>query len=156
MSQRSASVRRISASAPGWAPAVFFGGFAGGGNGSGNGGGGGGGGGRGDGGFKGRELVPLSTARPQMPDWACKKKIHGWVEVVFVVTPGGHVENVRIVDADPKGVYEAAAIESVGNWIYPKGKTAAEVKQKVEMDPGRLRLQLSLTCLEPPTSCFDP
>lgn len=111
-----------------------FGGFAGGGNGSGN-GGGGGGGGRGDGGFKGRELVPLSTARPQMPDWACKKKIRGWVEVVFVVTPGGQVENVRIVDADPKGVYEAAAIESVGNWIYPKGKQPAEVKQRVEMDP---------------------
>ncbi len=112
-----------------------FGGFAGGGNGTGNGGGGGGGGGRGDGGFKGRELVPLSTARPQMPDWACKKKIRGWVEVVFVVKPNGLVENVRIVDADPKGVYEGAAIESVGNWIYPKGKTAAEVKQKVEMDP---------------------
>ncbi|MBA4285810.1 MAG: hypothetical protein C0434_09805 [Xanthomonadaceae bacterium] len=110
-----------------------FGGFAGGGNGSGN--GGGGGGGRGDGGFKGRELVPLSTARPQMPEWACKKRIRGWVEVVFVVTPGGQVENVRIVDADPRGVYEGAAIESVGHWIYPKGKTAAEVKQRVEMDP---------------------
>jgi outer membrane biosynthesis protein TonB len=112
-----------------------FGGFAGGGNGNGGGGGGGGGGGRGDGAFKGRELVPLSTARPQMPEWACKKKLRGWVEVVFVVTPGGKVENVRIVDADPRGVYEGAAIESVGNWIYPRGKTAAEVKQRVEMDP---------------------
>eukprot|EP01034_Spumella_vulgaris_P025744 gene25744-32233_t len=109
-----------------------FGGFAGGG-GSGN---GGGGGGVGDGGFKGRELVPLSTARPQMPPWACKQKLSGWVEVVFVVTPRGQVENVRIVDASPRGVFEAAAIESVSNWIYPKGgKTAAEVKQRVEMDP---------------------
>lgn len=107
-----------------------FGGFAGGGTGN-----GGGGGGRGDGSFRGRELVPLSTARPQMPEWACKKQIRGWVEVVFVVTPGGRVENVRIVDAEPRGVYEGAAIESVGNWIYPKGKTAAEVKQRVEMDP---------------------
>lgn len=109
-----------------------FGGFAGGG-GSGN---GGGGGGVGDGGFKGRELVPLSTARPQMPPWACKQKLQGWVEVVFVVTPRGQVENVRIVDASPRGVFEAAAIESVSHWIYPKGgKTAAEVKQRVEMDP---------------------
>lgn len=109
-----------------------FGGFAGGG-GSGN---GGGGGGVGNGAFKGRELVPLSTARPQMPPWACKQKLQGWVEVVFVVTPRGQVENVRIVDASPRGVFEAAAIESVSNWIYPKGgKTAAEVKQRVEMDP---------------------
>lgn len=112
-----------------------FGGFAGGGGGNGA-GGGGGGGGRGDGSFTGRELVPLSTARPQMPPWACKQKLRGWVEVVFLVTPRGKVENVRIVDASPRGVFEAAAIESVSNWIYPKGgKTAAEVKQRVEMDP---------------------
>lgn len=112
-----------------------FGGFAGGG-GNGNGKGGGGGGGRGDGSFRGRELVPLSTARPQMPPWACKQKLSGWVEVLFVVTPQGQVENVRIVDANPRGVFEAAAIESVSNWIYPKGgNTAAEVKQRVEMDP---------------------
>ncbi|GAC1629817.1 MAG: hypothetical protein NVS9B10_21560 [Nevskia sp.] len=114
-----------------------FGGFAGGGGGNGNGGSGGGGGqgfARGEG-FKGRELIPLSTARPQMPDWACKQKLQGWVEVVFVVNTRGHVENVRIVDAQPRGVYEAAAIESVGNWIYAPGKQAAEVKQRVEMNP---------------------
>src|SRR3546814_16633885 len=40
------------------------------------GGGGGGGGGNGTGqGFKGKPLVPLSTARPQRPEWACKEKI---------------------------------------------------------------------------------
>ncbi len=113
-----------------------FGGFAGGGNGNGSGGGGQGGGtfGRGEG-FKGKELIPLSTARPQMPAWACKQKIAGWVEVVFVVNPKGRVENVRIVDAQPRGVYEAAAIESVGNWIYAQSKVAREVKQRVEMDP---------------------
>ena len=110
-----------------------FGGFAGGG-GNGNGGGGGGGFGRGEG-FSGKELVPLSTARPQMPDWACKQKIKGWVEVVFIVAPGGNVENVRLVDASPKGVYEAAAIESVSHWIYEKSKVAREVKQRVAMDP---------------------
>lgn len=112
-----------------------FGGFAGGGGNVNGNGGGGGGGGRGNGAFAGRELVPLSTARPQMPPWACKQKIRGWVEVVFVVTTAGKVENVRIVDAQPRGVYEAAAIESVGNWIYPKGGKLAEVKQRVEMDP---------------------
>lgn len=86
-------------------------------------------------GFKGRELVPLSTARPQMPQWACEKGIRGWVEVVFTVMPNGRVQNVRIVDAQPRGVYEAAAIESISNWIYePTGK-AREVKQRVPMNP---------------------
>src|SRR6202007_71969 len=54
-----------------------FGGFSKG-FGNGNGGGGGGGGGFGTGeGFSGKELIPLSTARPQMPGWACKQHIKG-------------------------------------------------------------------------------
>ena len=111
-----------------------FGGFTGrGGNGNGA---GGGGGGYGTGqGFKGKLLIPISTARPQMPEWACKKKIKGWVEVVFTVMPNGRVQDVKIVDADPRGVYEAAAIESVSNWIYEATGKAREVKQRVEMDP---------------------
>lgn len=105
--------------------------------------GGGGTGGTGSGGvgyargqsFTGKQLIPLSTARPQMPEWACKQKIKGWVEVVFTVLPSGRVRDVKIIDADPKGVYEAAAIESVSNWIYGTYKKAREVKQRVQMDP---------------------
>lgn len=106
-----------------------FGGFA---------GGGGGTGGKGFAtgkGFDGKTLIPLSTARPQMPEWACKKKIKGWVEVVFTVMPNGRVQDVKIIDADPRGVYEAAAIESVSNWIYSPYRNAREVKQRVPMDP---------------------
>ncbi len=106
-----------------------FGGFA---------GGGGGGGGKGFAtgkSFEGKTLVPLSTARPQMPEWACKQKIKGWVEVVFTVMPNGRVQDVKIVDAEPRGVYEAAAIESVSNWIYASYKNAREVKQRVPMNP---------------------
>lgn len=104
-----------------------FGGFAGG-AGSGQ------GFGRGQG-FKGSELIPLSTARPQMPEWACKQGIKGWVEAVFTVLPSGRVQDVKIVDAQPRGVYEIAAIESISNWIYAETSKAREVKQRVPMDP---------------------
>lgn len=86
-------------------------------------------------GFKGKELIPLSTARPQMPEWACKQKIKGWVEAVFTVLPSGRVQDVKIVDAQPRGVYEIAAIESISNWIYAETGKAREVKQRVPMDP---------------------
>lgn len=110
-----------------------FGGFAGGGRGNGSGSGGSGvGGGKG---FTGKPLIPLSTARPQMPEWACKQKIRGWVEAVFTVMPNGRVQDVKIIDADPRGVYEAAAIESISNWIYESTGKAREVKQRVPMDP---------------------
>jgi len=86
-------------------------------------------------GFKGKELIPLSTARPQMPEWACKQKIRGWVEAVFTVLPNGRVQDVKIIDAQPRGVYEIAAIESISNWIYAETDGAHEVKQRVPMDP---------------------
>jgi periplasmic protein TonB len=86
-------------------------------------------------GFKGKPLIPLSTARPQMPEWACKQRIKGWVEAVFTVLPNGRVQDVKIVDAQPRGVYEIAAIESIGNWIYAETDRAREVKQRVPMDP---------------------
>ena len=109
-----------------------FGGFGSGSGGTGS--GAGGGGGAGGAGWKGKPLVPLSTARPQMPDWACKQKLNGWVEAVFIVMPNGRVQDIRIVDADPRGVFEAAAVESITNWIYePTGK-AAEVRQRVPMN----------------------
>jgi len=86
-------------------------------------------------GFKGKPLIPLSTARPQMPEWACKQGIKGWVEAVFTVMPNGRVQDVKIVDAQPRGVYEIAAIESISNWIYAETGQAREVKQRVPMDP---------------------
>ena len=113
----------------GLANAGAFAGFAGSGSGT---GGGGDGTGRG---FTGKPVVPLSTARPQMPEWACDKGIRGWVEVMFTVMPSGLVRNVKLIDADPRGVFEAAAIESIGNWIYERGKVAREVKQRVPMNP---------------------
>jgi periplasmic protein TonB len=111
-----------------------FGGFSKG-FGNGNGGGGGGGGGGSGEGFSGKELIPLSTARPQMPEWACKQNIKGWVEAVFTVMPNGRVRDVKIVDAQPRGVYEAAAVESISNWIYNESKQTRQVDQRVDMDP---------------------
>ncbi|MBR9812955.1 energy transducer TonB [bacterium] len=102
-----------------------FGGFGGQGSGTGA-----GGFGKGRG-FTGKRLVPISTGRPQIPEIAFEQGIEGWVEVVFVVLPNGTVENIRIIDAQPKGVFEAAAVEGVSSWLYAAHPRAREVKQKV-------------------------
>lgn len=83
-------------------------------------------------GFEGKRLVPLSTARPQIPEYAFEQGIEGWVEVVFVVNSNGKVSNIRIIDAQPKGVFETAMVESIRNWIYPQSKFTQEVKQRFE------------------------
>lgn len=108
-----------------------FVGFAGG---AGSGSGGGGGSGAYAGGGSGtKPLTPLSTARPQIPQYACEKGIEGWVEAVFVVGTNGKVSNVRIIDAEPKGLFEAAMVKSVMHWLYPRQKSAKEVTQRVPM-----------------------
>ncbi|TAM12878.1 MAG: TonB family protein [Nevskiaceae bacterium] len=114
-----------------------FAGFAGGGAGGGGSGGGGGGGAGGSGlggaaDFSGKELIPLSTARPEISKWAYDHKIEGWVEVAFTVMKNGHVSNVRIINAQPKGVFEVAAVKSVAHWIYASRREPVEVKQRVE------------------------
>ncbi len=69
-------------------------------------------------GFSGRDLVPISSARPKYPRSAAERGIEGWVEVIFRIRPDGSVSDVRILDADPRGVFEDAAAAAVGKWIY--------------------------------------
>ncbi len=39
--------------------------------------------------------------------------------VSFSVTRSGSVSNVRVVSAEPKGVFEQAALSAVKRWRYP-------------------------------------
>lgn len=102
--------------------------------GAGSGAGGGGSGNK----FGGKKLVPVSTGRPQFPKYAYDRGISGWVEVVFIVDANGQVRNPRILDANPKGIFEDAAITSVLSWQYDRKTMAGqarEVRQKLEFKP---------------------
>ncbi len=106
-----------------------FGGFAGRGSGSGSGSGSGYGSGQG---FRGKPLIPLSTQRPQIPESAYRRGIEGWVQVVFTVTTEGRVTDIKIVDAEPKGIFEAATVSGVATWLYERSDRAREVTQRIE------------------------
>lgn len=111
-----------------------FGGFAGSGGGSGGGSGTGHGSDSGAGYGGGRDLVPLATARPQIPREACNRGIEGWAIAKFNVTPKGRVTNVRVVDAQPRGVFEKPMIKSLQHWVYEAtgGDKAYQVEWKFE------------------------
>lgn len=89
-------------------------------------------------GFGGKKLVPVSTGRPQFPKYAYDRGMSGWVEVVFVVDKNGQVKSPRILDANPKGIFEEAAIASVLSWQYDSkvmSGQAREVSQRLEFKP---------------------
>lgn len=51
-----------------------------------------------------KEVIPFATRQPNVPLAAWQQKIDGWVLVAFSVNANGHVENARVLDANPKGI----------------------------------------------------
>lgn len=85
-----------------------------------------------------KEVLPLSTRQPNIPEEAWNKKIDGWVLVAFTVNAFGRVENVRVLDAQPRGLFEDNVIASVRDWVYDpadfKGrKVKAQLTQRIEL-----------------------
>lgn len=65
-----------------------------------------------------KEMVPIATRQPLIPKVAWDNKINGWVLVAFTVKNNGLVEGVRVMDASPRGVFEAHAVSAVQRWRY--------------------------------------
>ncbi|GAA5317794.1 MAG: hypothetical protein AseanaTS_30010 [Candidatus Pelagadaptatus aseana] len=64
------------------------------------------------------EVVPYTTRKPVVPELAWKNKVNGWVLVVFNVDTRGATKNIRILDANPRGIFEEAVLEAVSTWRY--------------------------------------
>lgn len=82
-----------------------------------------------------REVVPVSTSRPNIPKVAYDNRIDGWVLLAFTVSPEGKVSNIRVMDAEPRGVFEANAIAAVKGWIYqPFEGEPRHISQRIEFE----------------------
>ena len=55
------------------------------------------------------EYEPIFTVAPIYPRHVFQLELEGWVIVEFEVTETGNVENVVVIDAEPKGVFDSAA-----------------------------------------------
>jgi len=64
------------------------------------------------------DIVPLVRVNPRYPPRAQSRGIEGWVHLRFTITPQGTVDDVTIVDADPKGYFERSAKRAVGKYKY--------------------------------------
>ena len=63
-------------------------------------------------------VTPVSTRRPNIPQVAYDNQIDGWVMLAFNVNPDGRVSDIQIMDAYPRGVFEANAVEAISSWRY--------------------------------------
>ncbi len=64
------------------------------------------------------EVVPFDTRKPNVPDVAWENRISGWVLVEFRVTAQGTTRDVRVLNANPRGVFEDKVVAAVSDWRY--------------------------------------
>lgn len=82
-----------------------------------------------------KEIVPMATRRPNIPKIAYDNRINGWVLLAFTVGNDGRVKNIRVMDAEPRGIFEANAIAAVRGWIYnPYKGQERHISQRIEFD----------------------
>jgi len=62
--------------------------------------------------------VLVRNVNPRYPVNAMRANQEGWVEVTFTITPEGNVDNVKVLDAEPRHVFDRAAVEAVTRWKY--------------------------------------
>ncbi|MCC7516669.1 MAG: TonB family protein [Pseudomonadales bacterium] len=73
-----------------------------------------------------------------MPEAAWNSKTDGWVLVTFSVNTRGKVENVRVLDSQPPGLFDANVVAAVSDWIYDPAdiqgrKVKVQLTQRIEM-----------------------
>jgi periplasmic protein TonB len=64
------------------------------------------------------DLIPLVRIQPQYPRSALRDGIEGTVVFEVTINPDGTVKKARAISANPRGVFEAAAMSAIMKWKF--------------------------------------
>lgn len=83
------------------------------------------------------DIEILNKIDPLFPEVAKKKNITGYVRLLITVDPTSAVKSVEILEAQPEGYFETAAIEAVRKWkfkaAYQNGSPVeSNIKRRIE------------------------
>jgi protein TonB len=65
-----------------------------------------------------RDVIPLVRIAPDYPPRALSRGLEGWVQVQFTITPTGTVKDATVVNAEPKNIFDDAALKAIARWRY--------------------------------------
>jgi protein TonB len=71
-------------------------------------------------------LVPIVQIQPVYPMRAKSMGIEGWVKVKFMVNRQGLVENIKILEAEPEGIFEKCVKRCLSAWRFSPGTVEGE------------------------------
>lgn len=76
------------------------------------------------------EATPIVRIEPKYPVQAARDGKEGWVKLSFTINEVGGVEDVKVIEADPKRVFDREARRALGKWKYkPKIEDGKPMKQ---------------------------
>ena len=76
------------------------------------------------------DATPIVRIEPKYPVQAARDGKEGWVKLSFTINEVGGVEDVTVLDADPKRVFDREARRALGKWKYkPKIEDGKPMKQ---------------------------
>jgi periplasmic protein TonB len=88
-------------------------------------------GGKGMGGMFDGDLLPLQRIPPQYPRDAARSGVTGWVQLEVLVNADGSVRSAKVLDAKPRGIFEASAVQAVMRWKFkPKIQDGKPIEQR--------------------------
>ncbi|MFO7911796.1 MAG: energy transducer TonB [Desulfotignum sp.] len=67
-------------------------------------------------------LIPLAKVAPVYPLHAARRGIEGKVQVQFLVTADGRVEDIKILASAPEEVFDQSVIDCVSRWRFQPGR----------------------------------
>ena len=72
-------------------------------------------------------LIVLAQSRPPYPKRARRQNTEGWIRVKFIVDEHGRVDEVTVLDAEPKGVFEQSVLQTIGEWRFKPGTMGGRI-----------------------------
>lgn len=82
----------------------------------------------------GSGVTPIVRLDPEYPRKAAMQGLEGWVRLKFDITAMGTVENVEVLESQPRRVFDMSAKRALLKWKYrPKMEEGKAVPQRGEM-----------------------
>jgi protein TonB len=77
------------------------------------------------------DIIPMQRINPTYPRQAARDSIEGYVKIQFTVNADGTVREAKVLEAKPRGVFDAAAISAALKWKFkPKVVDGKPVDQR--------------------------